>query len=1032
MPQTTPPGRAALLIACLLAAAAAVPGAGPAAPDPAPPSEAADGSLAAFPDPPGGRCWSSTRKLEAFIAGLPLDRAVDEAAGLFVGELLDQVWAGAGKGVGPGGSISAERFLKVSGGLFRAVPTPSGRRLRLGGGAVDLPERDLSNYALTEEPPRQLAVAAGLAARDPARPPLGDAAIAPARDLASLLAVALLKEAGRRARERSSASVAWRDLDEAARILAESAGLASGRRSGVQPPMGAGTRERGEVHPESIHNTALSRRLAEPRADGAIAPEELRALEASWAGLPVDPDASRAVYEGALVGVAADLYRECARENRGAEVLSSPEMSRTILARYPYIKTIRGVVNLFPDAPGRLNVSIMQHQADSVMGSGLIGSVVREAAREAAETLEGRVPSLDEYALDELSDFLSIYAVVLLRVSGSAEKHFGGTLVTVDTIRTTHQAFLQGSLQHRSAAAAAPPAPTAGSAPGEDGRKDRARDRLRSVFIEEFFSDVTARSGIDFRHESSEAFLTYRWDTANAGRSAYDSPDSRSQADPSGGLAPVVDVGSEGGGVAAADVDGDGLDDLFFAGGRRDRLYRNLGGLRFADVTGTSGLGTPDEESKAGYFVDYDNDGDQDLFVTQVRAPNRLFRNRGDGTFEDVTVEAGLPRRADLASHSATWFDFDRDGFLDLYVGNFGDWLGGARPLNGENSRNGQPDLLYRNDGHGRFEDITERAGAGDPGWTHAVSHLDANGDGWQDVYVANDFGEDRLLLNQRGVRLVDGSPEALRQRYFHAMGVGFTDANGDGVEDIYVSNITMYVFPHRYLRTGSTVLLPIDRRTVPGARMVEGQLFLVSGGESFTAQEESWFEQTPEGCGWAWDADFFDFDNDGFEDLYVVNGREPHLGYDRERKVLYKQWEGRFQDVSRGSGADFPANSRGAVHADLDRDGDLDIVVTNYHERPVLLRNNLQRHNWVEVDLRGAAPHDAVGARVELRAGGRTQLRTVRGGSGFLSKEPFRLHFGLGESESIDRIEVVWPGGRRQTLRSPTINGRLVITERP
>ena len=184
--------------------------------------------------------------------------------------------------------------------------------------------------------------------------------------------------------------------------------------------------------------------------------------------------------------------------------------------------------------------------------------------------------------------------------------------------------------------------------------------------------------------------------------------------------------------------------------------------------------------------------------------------------------------------------------------------------------------------------------------------------------------------------------------------------------------------------------------------------------------------------CGWAWDADFFDFDNDGRDDIYILNGREPNLRYDHERNVLYKGHEGRFYDVSQSSGADFKSNSRGAVHADFDNDGDLDIIINNFEAPAVLLRNNLQRNNWVRFRLIGKETNrDAVGAQiiVETSKGGR-QVRTVRGGSGFLSKEPNALHFGLGQADTIERAEIRWPDGKTQTISIASVNRQYDVTE--
>jgi len=245
------------------------------------------------------------------------------------------------------------------------------------------------------------------------------------------------------------------------------------------------------------------------------------------------------------------------------------------------------------------------------------------------------------------------------------------------------------------------------------------------------------------------------------------------------------------------------------------------------------------------------------------------------------------------------------------------------------------------------------------------------------------------------------------------------------------VSNIALFTFVMKHIKPDQGTLVTASRRTVENARMIENNLFLVSSDDTFVDRHHQHFQRSAEGCGWAWDADFFDFDNDGAEDLYIVNGREPNLSYNMERNVLYKQFRGHFYDVSKGSGADFKSNARGAVHADLDNDGDLDLIVNNYQGPAVLLRNNLQRNHWIRLTLEGTASNrDAVGALVKVYTAGGVQVRRVRGGSGFLSKEPNSLHFGLGSESQVEKIDIQWPSGQTHSVENPAIDREHHVIE--
>lgn len=473
-----------------------------------------------------------------------------------------------------------------------------------------------------------------------------------------------------------------------------------------------------------------------------------------------------------------------------------------------------------------------------------------------------------------------------------------------------------------------------------------------------------------------------------------------------------------GSGVATFDSDGDGWVDLFFVNGADlargkagsgHRLYRNSGGLRFSDVTDKAGVRGNGSFGTGVAVGDFDNDSRPDLYVTGFGS-NQLFRNEGGGVFRDVTAHARVA--AGGWSSSAGFVDYDRDGDLDLFVVRYLEYdiqdnpycgfkKPGYRMYCDPRMFDGKPNLLYRNNGDGTFTDVSKAAGIANPagkGLGLAVGDVDQ--DGWPDLYVANDGVRNFLYHNQRNGTFVDvaygagvgfdghGRPQA-------GMGTEIADYDDDGLPDIFVTNFsdelnTLY---------RSLGMLQFDDVTEKAG--------LQSG-------------LKPLGFG----TRLFDFDNDGDLDIHVTNGHvidnvklyHPHLTY-AQRDLLYENLgNGTFKDVSSAGGPAFALEhvGRGSAVADLDNDGDLDIVISNLGARPFLFRNDTtpQRH-WLSLDL--SRPD----ARVAVTAGGKTQHRYATSVNSYLSSSDSRLHFGLGESTVAERVEIIWLNGTRQMMEN-------------
>ena len=493
-----------------------------------------------------------------------------------------------------------------------------------------------------------------------------------------------------------------------------------------------------------------------------------------------------------------------------------------------------------------------------------------------------------------------------------------------------------------------------------------------------------------------------------------------------------------GSGAAFFDYDADGDADLYFVNGGplpgyiaeetpTNRLYRNNGDATFTDVTEMAGIG--DTGYGHGCAVgDYNNDGRLDLYVTNY-GTNRLFRNNGDGSFTDVAEAAGVtePRW----SSSCAFADYDADGDLDLYVVNYivfdlaeNPWCGlkekGIRAYCEPDNFPAQSDTLFRNNGDGSFTDVTKSSGIyNTTGKGLGVVWGDYNNDGTPDIYVANDSTENLFYRNNGdgtfeeigfmvGVALSeDGAPE-------NGMGTAFGDWNNDGWFDLTVTNYadqtnTLYHNDADGFFTDVTATTKTAQVTYPY-------------------------------LGWA--TAFIDYDNDGYQDLFVANGHLhenlAELGqegtYGQRNLFFRNNRDGTFTELSKtlGAGMRLEDVSRGATFADYDLDGDIDIVVTNSNTPPRLLRNDDgNRKNWLQIRLIGTnGSPDAIGTRVEVTTGELTQTREVRSGDGYLSQRDLTLHFGIGAYKRVDSITVRWRNGMEQLIKGVAANQVLALKE--
>lgn len=519
------------------------------------------------------------------------------------------------------------------------------------------------------------------------------------------------------------------------------------------------------------------------------------------------------------------------------------------------------------------------------------------------------------------------------------------------------------------------------------------------------FTDITEKAGITFKHVYS--------------------PEKKYIAE------------SMSGGVAIIDYDNDGYPDLYFVNSltvdlakankkTRSALYHNRGDGTFTDVTDSAGVG--DVGFGMGVAVgDYNNDGFDDLYVTAL-GPNHLFKNNGNGTFTDVTAKAGVNDAR--WSTGASFVDYDNDGRLDLFVSNYVDFdlnhlpeFGSTRTCQfkgvpvqcGPRGLPGAGDSLFHNNGDGTFSDVSKKAGVSDPNGYYGLGVIcsDFDDDGFVDIFVANDSTPNFLYHNNgdgtfKEIGFISGTAVNGNGSEQGCMGVTLGDYDHDGRLDLFITNFDdeYNILYHRDARNSFTDV-------------------------SFQANVA---ELSLPYVGWG--TKFFDYDNDGWVDLFVTNGHAyPQRDHYRQRELLlHNNRDGTFSEVAAQSGSALMQErvGRGAALGDIDNDGDIDIVVNDLDGSPQLLRNDGgNANNSVLIRTIGAKSNrDGIGARIKVISGDLTQLDEVRSGSSYISQNDLRLHFGLENRTKVDSIEVRWPSGEIDRVANVGVNKILTIKE--
>lgn len=973
------------------------------------------------------KCYATASRLEDVMFGTPLDHQARFAKNRLQTAWVDWIWSEASA------KARAEGAEMVAAGHVEAalVDRLQHRTDALGHHSVTLGTRQVALHANDKRQYASIAYSlrAVLAVQqqlmlspDSERLLLDQGAVATLADALDYLALAALKLADEQARLSNRQELEAENLSQAWLAL-----------SG-QPMPGAEEAVAANVEPPAAADLSLLRRMIEQKLASYEAYNNvsqqlfMRNLQVYFARSrwPADEAAStafRAAFTEAMIRFTRDLYlgAEAKARQRQAAAISEADVEAFSKAFIPHRINEYEDALFFPNLPREQQVAIESYDMDAFRDPGWHWRYLEATINESGFSPQLQ---LDPFAAELLTENVAQFGVLILRVAGDLGRASGGEEISVQWLQ---QAF--DSIQQRvDAHAAAAPVVISSAA---------IVSATHSGATASHFTEVAEPMGIRYQHRNA--------DWLNRQLRSF------LQKDASTGVI-TIPPAFGGSGVAAEDIDNDGRVDVLLLGGRGNRLYRNTG-EGFEDITEVAGLAwTRSEDKHPGearqpLIADLDNDGWRDIVITYVDDDHRVYRNIEGKRFEDVTASAGLGGKG-LVGGPATVFDYDGDGRLDLYIQYFGDYPKGVLPTLARRNNNGLPDRLFRNLGGFRFEDVTEQAGLGDTGWGQSTTHTDFDGDGLQDLISGNDFGTNRYYRNLGNGRFQEVSAELGTDKPSFTMSLGITDLNRDLRPDIYVSNIVTMNKDETYVMPNRDMPAKFNPEKLKAMRVVEANDLFISGQ---VAGNQRYQLSTAVGrghssTGWAWDADFFDADNDGDDDLYVLNGMNEYNVYSRENpyytdpienrrqqvefpqagmaaNVFFENHDGRFGNVAAGSGLDVISNSRSAAYFDFDGDGDLDVVVNDYQGPARLFRNESQGNgnHWIAVQLVGdpaqGVNRDAIGARLVARAGAHQVFREVRGSEGYMSVHPRSQHFGIGRETKVE-LEVRWPNGRLQTIK--------------
>ena len=972
------------------------------------------------------KCYATANRLEDFIYGTSLDFDARAEKIALQKRLIRDVWMKATAAAKGKSQIGVEELRPVLQAAVPYVATPGGDWIVLPDDPrrTDITARDKRQYGAVAYALRAILSVQQDAFVDGTNLlPLDEPAVELFKESVDLITLAALQRADKATRTKNEHQIngpemkaAWAGIVGSSKPAVEpkAAPVKSGEKFGTIKAIVAEKLAAFEAY-NSLSNAVFSRNV------------QVYMARHMW---PTDPDEGTAFkkqFTETMVAWTGDVMLEAEKraKKRGHPLIRIDDVHDAVQMYEPHVLNEYEDCIYFPRLAKSDQIVIEAYDLDAFRDPGLHWMYLNEVLND--PKYKGSLEP-DPFAAELLTEGGAQMGTLILRVAGKiATAENRDRLDRTDLSKSVKQ--IQTLLDKN---AALPPAKkvttTIASAPSKPATPAKSTSK--------FFTDVTASSGIKFEHRMSD------W-LARLIRS-YSIKETETVL--------AVPPAFGGSGIAAEDVNGDGFTDVLVLSGSGNALYLGDGKGHFADVTESAGLNWKRTDGRPGeprqpIIADFDNDGLPDILITYADDDHRLYRNLGNAKFEDVTARTNLGGKG-LVGGPATALDFDKDGLLDLYIGYFGDYVHGVLPTFARRNTNALPNKLFRNKGNFVFEDVTADSGVDNTGWAQAINHVDFDGDGWEDLICGNDFGANAWYRNLGNGKFEEVSSKLGTDKPSYTMNIGITDLNRDGFPDVYISNIVTMNKDEKYVLPDAKTRLKFNPQKMANMRVVEANDLWTSnasGGKLVSYAQSDAVGRGYRSTGWSWGANFFDFDNDGDDDLYLVNGMNEYAVYssvnpyftnssgqqqqtvipvaEKEAPVFFVNRAGMLEEQSSQSGADPAGNARAVVQFDIDGDGALDMMVNNFNGPAMLYRNNgASGNHWIKIHLTGdpskGVTRDAIGAKLLVDTPHLKNLwREVFSTIGYLTSPPKEQHLGLGTDTRAD-VTVIWPNGDRQTFK--------------